>query len=199
MTGQPDGLVLAGGSGRRLGRPKAGVVIKGRSLLERAVTMLNERCADVVVVSRTGVVLPTIAVPVVLDGPGPNGPINALAAGLAALTSEDVVVLACDLPLAGPVIDRLIEVPGHVAAAASDGSRLQPLCARYPRARTLEAARGLMAAGDFRMTGLVAALGAVTVPASDHELLNVNEAEDMEEAARLLLDVTKPQGSVPGT
>jgi molybdopterin-guanine dinucleotide biosynthesis protein A len=56
-----------------------------------------------------------------------------------------------------------------------------------------------MAAGEFRMTGLVAALGAVTVPASDSELLNVNLAEDMELAARLLIDVTKPQGSVPGT
>lgn len=161
--------------------------------------MLGGRCADVVVVSRTGIPLPPIAVPVVLDGPGPNGPMNALAAGLAALTSEDVVVLACDLPLAGPVIDRLIEVPGHTAAAASDGSRLQPLCARYPRARTLEAVRGLMAAGDFRMTGLVAAMGAVTVPASDRELLNVNLWEDVELAARLLLDVTKLQGSVPGT
>ncbi|MDP8976019.1 MAG: molybdenum cofactor guanylyltransferase [Actinomycetota bacterium] len=199
MSGRHGGLVLAGGSGRRLGRPKAGLVIEGLSLLERAVAMVSERCAEVVVVSRIGVPLPPITVPVVLDGPGPKGPMNALAAGLAALTSEDVVVLACDLPMAGPVIDRLIEVPGHTAAAASDGSRLQPLCARYPRVRVLEEVRGLMATGDFAMTGLAAAMGAVTVPASEHELLNVNQAEDMEEAARLLLGVTKRQGSVRGT
>jgi len=190
-AGVPDGLVLAGGSGRRLGRPKADIVLDGSTLVERAVTMLGGRCGEVVVVSGAGVPLPPLDVPVVLDGPGPNGPMNALAAGLAALGAQDVVVLACDLPLAAPVIDRLLEVPGQAAAVASDASRLQPLCARYPRARTLETVTRLVGDGVFRMTELIAALEAVTVPASGHELLNVNHSWDLDQVARLLGTTTK--------
>jgi molybdopterin-guanine dinucleotide biosynthesis protein A len=198
VTGVPDGLVLAGGSGRRLGRPKAGIVIEGTTLVERAVAMLADRCGDVVVVSRADVALPPLEVRVVLDQQGPNGPMNALATGLGALTAEEVVVLACDLPLAAPVLARLLAVPAHAASVASDGARIQPLCARYPRARTLEVARWLMARGVFRMTELTAALDAVTVSAQAHELLNVNRTEDLDQVTRLLQEVTKPSGNLPG-
>jgi molybdopterin-guanine dinucleotide biosynthesis protein A len=186
VTDVADGLVLAGGSGRRLGRPKAGIVIQGITLVERAVAMLADLCANVVVVSRADVALPSLGVRVVLDGPGPNGPMNALATGLEVLAGEEVVVLACDLPLAAPVLDRLLAGPAHAASVASDGSRIQPLCARYPRVRTLEAARTLMAKGVFRMTELVAVLDAVTVPTSGYELLNVNHTGDLDQVARLL-------------
>ena len=185
MTCVPDGLVLAGGSGRRLGRPKAGVVLEGTTLVECAVAMLAERCDDVVVVSRPDIPLPALGVPVVLDDPGPSGAMTGLVTGLGTLTAADVLVLACDLPLAAPLLDRLIEVPGHATAVASDGTRLQPLCARYPRSRALEAGRRLMAGGVLRMTELAAALDAVTVPATGHELLNVNHSGDLAQAARL--------------
>ena len=51
-TGLPDGCVLAGGAGRRFGRPKAGVRLGDRTLVERAVGALLPRCGRVVVVSR---------------------------------------------------------------------------------------------------------------------------------------------------
>jgi molybdopterin-guanine dinucleotide biosynthesis protein A len=192
VTGVPDGLVLAGGSGRRLGRPKAGVVLEGRTLVERAVSVLADRCQEVVVVSRTDVLLPPLGVPVLLDEPGPSGPMNALATGLAALDADDVIVLACDLPLAEPVLDRLLEGPVHAARVATDGARIQPLCARYPRARTLETARRLMADGVFRMTELAAGMDAVAVSASAQELLNVNHTGDLDEVAGLVAHVIKP-------
>src|SRR5437867_1512729 len=50
-----DGLVLAGGRGRRLGRPKAGLVVARRTLVERAVDILVPRCDRVVVVGRADV------------------------------------------------------------------------------------------------------------------------------------------------
>lgn len=196
MAASPDGLVLAGGSGRRLGRPKAGVVLGGQTLAERAVALLAARCQRLAVVSRTGVDLPPVEAKVVVDQPGEAGPMNALATGLAVLGAADVLVLACDLPLAGPLLDRLAQAPARKAAVASDGGRLQPLCARYPREATLEAARALMAAGVFRMLDLVAAVNAGTVAAADHELLNVNRPEDLEQAARLMPGVTEASGNV---
>lgn len=172
------GLVLAGGSGTRLGRAKAAVVMRGRTLVERAVDQMVARCAEVVVVSRPEVPLPRLGVPVVVDRQGVRGPMNALVTGLEHLDADDVVVLACDLPFAGPVLDRLIAAPpGHAVAAAD--SRPQPLCARYPRAAALEACERLLARGVRRMTTLLDELGAATIAVDGDELFNVNTAEDL--------------------
>jgi len=175
------GLVLAGGSGSRLGRSKAAVVMRGRTLVERAVDLMSSRCRPVVVVSRPDVPLPSLEVPVLLDRGGARGPMNALVTGLAALDAGDVLVLACDLPFAGPVLDRLVAAPAGRAVAAAD-SRLQPLCARYPRVETLEACERLIARGIRRMTTLLDELGADMIPAGDDELFNVNTAVDLEQA-----------------
>jgi molybdopterin-guanine dinucleotide biosynthesis protein A len=175
------GLVLAGGGGTRLGRAKAGVVMRGRTLVERAVDALAARCEPVVVVSRPGVLLPALDVPVVLDRAGARGPMNALVSGLSELDADDVLVLACDLPFAGPVLDRLVAAPPGLAVAAAD-ARVQPLCARYPRHATLLACERLVARGVRRMTTLLDELAATTVAVEDDELFNVNTADDLERA-----------------
>ena len=177
------GLVLAGGAGSRLGRPKATVVVRGRTLAERAVELLAARCEPVVVVSRPDVPLPSLGVTVVFDRKGVRGPMNALATGLAAVDTHDVLVLACDLPFTGPVLDRLAAAePGSTVAARDD--RLQPLCARYPRLETLEACRRLANQGVRRMTSLLLALDATSIDVDADELFNVNTLADLE-AARL--------------
>lgn len=184
MTGAAapvGGVVLAGGSGTRLGRPKATVVVRGRTLAERAVNMMSLRCGLVVVVTRPGVPLPSLDVAVVLDDEGVRGPMNALVTGLAHADTDDVIALACDLPFAGPVLDRLLAAPPGRAVAADDG-RLQPLCARYPRVAALEACRRLMARGVRRMTTLLDELGAASVEAHEDEMFNVNTRADLERA-----------------
>lgn len=175
------GLVLAGGGGSRLGRAKAGVVMRGRTLVERAVDAVAARCRPVVVVSRPGVLLPTLEVPVVLDREGARGPMNALVTGLSQVDAADVLVLACDLPFAGPVLDRLLAVPPGLAVAAAD-ARAQPLCARYPRTAALDACERLIARGVRRMTTLLDELEATTVAVEGDELFNVNTADDLERA-----------------
>jgi len=178
--------VLAGGAGRRLGRPKADVRLAGLTLVERAVEALAGRCSRIVVVSRPGVPLPALDAPVVHDRPGPDAPLAALATGLAALDAPDVLVLACDLPLAAPLLDRLLAAPPGVAAAAAERGRPQPLCARYPRERTLAACERLLASGALPVRGLLDAVGAVRIEAEDDELLNVNTALDLERAESAL-------------
>jgi len=169
----PDGLVLAGGAGTRFGRPKATVVFEGLTLVERAVGMLAPHCRTVLVVGRPEVPLP---VPSIDDRDGPDCPLNALATGLAAVDADEVLVLACDLPAAGPVLERLVASPS--VAVAPDG-RTQPLCARYPRAAALAAADTLLAAGEHRLLALLEVLGATRVSATAAELRNVNVPADL--------------------
>jgi molybdopterin-guanine dinucleotide biosynthesis protein A len=184
-----DGCVLAGGPGRRLGRPKADVRLGELTLVERAVATLRARCREVVVVSRPGVALPPLDVPVVFDRPGPDAPLVAVATGLGALDGDEVVVLGCDLPFADGLIDELLEAPAGIAVVGTDRGRPQPLCARYPRRRTLEACERLLAVDALPVRGLLDAVGALGVEASGHQLLNVNTPEDLARARALLGEI----------
>lgn len=183
MTG---GAVLAGGAGRRLGRPKAAAPVGGVPLAERAVALLRTRCSEVVVASRPEVALPPLGVPVVHDRPGGAGPLAGIAAALAALASDDALVLACDLPLAAPALDALGRLPAGTAAVCADAGEAQPLCARYPRLRALAEAERLLAAGEGAAHALAAAMGAVLVPVPAETLLNVNSPADLARAEALL-------------
>lgn len=179
--GPVDGLVLAGGAGRRFGRPKATVPIGGGTMVERAVALLMARCdGEVIVASHPSVDLPILPVAVVDDRPGPRAALNGIAAGLAELEADDVVVLACDLPAAGAVLDRLVAIDGNVVVAVDDRGRRQPLCGRYTRVDALRAAEDFLAAGELRLQRWLTALEPVVeVPARPGELLNVNTPADL--------------------
>jgi molybdopterin-guanine dinucleotide biosynthesis protein A len=177
------GAVLAGGSGRRFGQPKATVAYQGRSLVEHAVSLV-EGCDATIVVSRAEIALPALDVPVVLDRPGPSCPLNAMATAFveaAATPHLDVVVLACDLPLAGPLVARLLSTPLTTDAlvARDPTGRSQPLCARYRVDAALAAATELLAAGRLRALGLLDALTVAHVDAEDDELRNVNHLSEL--------------------
>jgi molybdopterin-guanine dinucleotide biosynthesis protein A len=182
------GIVLAGGAGRRLGQPKAGVVLDGRTLVERAVATLRPHCGAVLVVSRPEVELPPLDATVCSDRPGPDAPLNALATGLTALDTGDVIVLACDLPSAQPVVHRLARAPTGVASVARDHStgQWQPLCARYPRVAALEVCERLLASGEVRLLPLIDALGPAAIEATHDELANVNSSQDLARVSVLM-------------
>jgi molybdopterin-guanine dinucleotide biosynthesis protein A len=113
------GIVLAGGAARRLsGVDKPGLVVGGSSLLSRAVAAVSG--ADPVVV--VGPERPGHDEVVWTREPVPGtGPVAALAAGLALVPGDGVVVvLAADLPgVRKSTVDRL-----RAALADADGAVL---------------------------------------------------------------------------
>ena len=178
----PDGIVLAGGPGRRMGRPKATVRLGDLTLVERAVDLLRPRCARVVVVSRRDIALPELDVEVVFDRSGPDCPLVALATGMGATGAQDVLVLACDLPFAGPLLDALLETPpGRAVVGRADG-HIQPLCARYPRAAALRVADALLKAGQLPARGPALALGADSIEDRWGALANLNTPAELAHA-----------------
>jgi len=106
-----DGLVLAGGAGRRLGgADKPALTVGGVPLLERALAALA-RAERVVVVGPPRVV--GRAVTWVREEPPGGGPVAALAAGLPAVAAEVVVLLAGDLPFVTvPAVQGLLSAVG---------------------------------------------------------------------------------------
>ncbi|MGI9100168.1 MAG: molybdenum cofactor guanylyltransferase [Solirubrobacteraceae bacterium] len=133
------GLVLAGGRSRRMGAPKASLDWHGSTLVRHAVGIVG-RAVDgpVVVVRAPGQPLPALpaAVEIVEDAHEGRGPLEAIAAGLAAVGDRAQAVYVCgvDAPLLHPAFVRRVLVllgPGADVALPRAHGFAQPLAAAY--------------------------------------------------------------------
>ncbi len=196
------GVVLAGGRSSRMGSPKAALEWHGSTLLRRTAGIL-ERFGPVVVVRAAGQELPELPASVrLIDDPREGkGPIQGIAAGLAAVGEQAEFTFVCstDMPFLHPAFVR--RMLGVVSAEAADvGLPLargfpQPLAAAYrtslaPLAERLVAADRLRPAFLFDECSVVrlddaALLTDPVLAAFDPELdsvLNVNEPDDYKAA-----------------
>jgi molybdopterin-guanine dinucleotide biosynthesis protein A len=108
------GVVLAGGRSTRMGRPKAELDWGSTSLLAHVVERVAEGVSGpLVVVRAAGQALPSLPVGVrVVDDPAEGlGPLQGIAAGLAAAAAADAglaFVTATDMPLLEPAYVRRV-------------------------------------------------------------------------------------------
>jgi CTP:molybdopterin cytidylyltransferase MocA len=125
------GVVLAAGAGRRLGRPKAELVVGGRRLIDRAVSTLRAGgCDNVLVVVRSSEVTAPDAVSVV-NSDSDEGMGSSLRVGLAAVESDAcVIVLVDQLGIASSDIAMVIEAfrdGAEIVVARRAGMRSHPV------------------------------------------------------------------------
>jgi molybdopterin-guanine dinucleotide biosynthesis protein A len=206
------GIVLAGGRSSRMGTSKAALEWHGSTLLRRTAGIVA-RATDgpVVVVRAPGQALPELPPGVdVVDDPREGlGPVQGLAAGLAATAGRADVAFVCstDLPFLHPAFVRRVLRAAH--AGADVGLPVargypQPLAAAY-RTALAPLAERLVAEGRLRPAFLfeecvvtrmdeAALRGDPILAALDPELdsvLNVNEPDDYQAArARPAPEVT---------
>jgi CTP:molybdopterin cytidylyltransferase MocA len=151
------GILLAAGSGSRLGQPKALVELGGATLAERGVALLADGGADPVILV-TGAVPVTIPEALAVHNPDwSTGMGSSLATGLRALAETDAVaavIALADQPLVGAEsVRRLIAAyrdGAPVAVAAYEGKPRNPvLIAREYWPTVLQMATGDTGARAF--------------------------------------------------
>jgi nicotine blue oxidoreductase len=177
VTGrQIVGLLLAAGSGSRLGQPKALVRMGDERFVDRAVRTLRDGGADPIVVV-LGAALAEVPGVLVVENPDwATGMGSSLRVGLAALpTAADAVVVSLvDQPDIGPaVVARLVEAfaaGATVAVAAYGGKRGNPVL--FARATWEEVAA--LAQGD---------VGARPFLAAHPELITAVRCDDIADPA----------------
>ena len=131
------GAVLAGGASRRMGRDKALLVWKGRTLLERAIEALAPCVDEVVVIGPGRGGYGDSGLPVIADLRPGLGPLGGIHTALVHGAGRDVFVLACDLPEVESGLIRWIlqyRVPERDQGSATvigDCDGPQPLCGLY--------------------------------------------------------------------
>jgi molybdopterin-guanine dinucleotide biosynthesis protein A len=136
VPGHLTGVVLAGGSSRRMGADKAFLEIGGAPMIRRVLDALATCCARVVVVAKDAQAYAALGVPVVIDAVPDQAPLVGLCAGLRAATTPWVFAASCDLPFLSPAAVRLLAAAaeGHDAAVPYVDGRWHPLHAVYAAA-----------------------------------------------------------------
>lgn len=149
------GIVLCGGQSKRMGRPKAWLPFGDEVMLQRLVRILGAVLQPIVVVAAPDQEVPPLPAGVVLvrDEEKGRGPLQGLAAGLAALgTLADAAYLSsCDVPFLRPAfVQRLIDLLGNAAICVPKvGDYHHPLAAVY-RVEVLGAVERLLAVQRLR-------------------------------------------------
>jgi molybdenum cofactor guanylyltransferase len=206
------GIVLAGGRSTRMGRPKAALEWHGSTLLRRVVGIVGRGVdGPVVVVRAPGQALPALpdAVEVVEDAREGVGPLQGLAAGLAALEdrADAAYASSTDAPLLHPAfVRRVVQALDDDVDIVLPTARgyAQPLAAAY-RTRLRERVEELLAADRARPAflyekcrvrrlddaELLADRALATADPELESVLNLNEPADYEAArARPAPEVT---------
>lgn len=153
----PHGLLLTGGTSRRMGEDKSRSTVGGIPMGARAGRALLQSASPVLAVGPD----PGLGLTTVEDGR--MGPLAALAAGMRWLAdggfTGPALLVACDLPFLTPELLNLVagELSGSQASVPVAGGRLQPLAACYAPG-VLPVAESLVAAGRLSMTALLAEL-----------------------------------------
>jgi molybdopterin-guanine dinucleotide biosynthesis protein A len=184
------GVVLAGGEGRRMGRPKGSLEWKGRPLAVRAAMALRPICGSVLVSVAPGAVNPAPAFAFVEDArPAGRGPLSGIAAAFAASGRADLLVLACDYPeVETPLLKALVqaaEPEDDLVFPVDAAGRDHPLVAYWRRSAERAVGEALVAR-HFKVLSLLPDLRVRRVPAdalgiedSRRVLRNLNWPEDL--------------------
>ena len=187
MSGAPieryDGIILAGGSSRRMGSDKLSETVGGTTLFARAVCALSAADTVVVVGPRRDV---DRSVVWALEEPAGSGPAMAIKAGIAALpdsTAAHIILLAGDIPFAEDVVASLLNpvTMDRPAAVVDEDHQIQFLMSAWSRP-LLEARCAAVAPAD-RVSSLFDGL-AVTPVTLATKILDCDTPEDLA-AARL--------------
>ncbi len=180
------GIVLCGGLSTRMGRPKALLPWRARTLVEHVVGVLRQAVDDVVVVTSAELALPPLDARVVRDREPKLGPLGGIREGLEASRAELCYVTSVDAPFLTAGFVRKMLSYGGAAAPEVDGF-VQSLSAAYPTSLAPKAA-GLIAANRMRPLFLLEAGGFRKIAPAElpdiESLQNINTSDGYLEALR---------------
>ena len=91
-------IILAGGESRRMGRDKALLPYRGKSLVEHCRDTLAPHFGEILLSANDPEKYGFLNVPVVIDEERGRGPLMAIYSALGASSSEVNFVIACDIP-----------------------------------------------------------------------------------------------------
>jgi molybdopterin-guanine dinucleotide biosynthesis protein A len=180
--------LLAGGESRRMGKDKATLPYRRKTLWQVQLELLRKLdLAEIFVSARADPSWRPGDVPFVADVPPSHGPLSGLAASLAHMRTTHLLALAVDMPFMTENFLRYLcdHIEPGCGVLPKIDSRAEPLAAIYPREAELDF-RNALTGADFSLQTLTrslvnaAKLRAIPVTEQERKLfLNVNEPADL--------------------
>jgi molybdenum cofactor guanylyltransferase len=183
---QASGFVLAGGASKRMGRAKALLPYRGRTLVEYAAQTVRDAAGSVALIGDPAA-LGGFGLPVFPDAVPGYGPISGIYTALRVTNTHWNLIVACDMPRISvetlrALLDRAETAQSDCVAATASGGMPEPLCAAYHR-RSLPVIERAIQDKRLKMQDLVRGIGATLVPVAPAALANVNTPEEWSEFA----------------
>jgi molybdopterin-guanine dinucleotide biosynthesis protein A len=176
-------LVLAGGSSRRMGRPKAWLEVGETTLVRWVVDGLAPAFSDVVIAfAEPEQIEELIPHRIVFDRKASAGPLAGLEAGLTAARNEIAFAVACDMPYVTQAVAQLAvaAVRGADAAIPRIEGRPEPVCGAYRRS-ALPAITAALNSGRYKAADLIDQLDVTWLEGLDPQLFrSLNTPEEYE-------------------
>ena len=174
--------MLAGGRGRRMGRPKAWLEVGDTYLLRHVADRLAPAFSEVMVAFAEPEQLEQpVPYRVVFDRKRGAGPLAAIEAGLLAGRHDVLFALACDMPFVTRELAEMAVVGARTCDAAIprvDG-RPEPVCAAYRRT-ALPAISAALNSGHLKAADVAERLEVTWLDAVEPELLaSLNTPADL--------------------
>lgn len=161
-----SGVILAGGSGQRLGQDKATLVLQGVPLLHREVELLqtlNIKDILVAVGKLRPLPLPR-GVRVVEDRYPGLGPLAGIHAGLLFAENPVCLVIACDMPfLSRPLAQELLDLGEGKIKVCMRAGFLEPFPGAYAK-EIIPLLETSLAAGRLRVQEFIHSVPHVVIP-----------------------------------
>ena len=176
-------LVLAGGDGRRMGRPKAWLPVGDTTLLRWVIGSLAPVFSEVLVAFAAPEQLEEL-IPhrVVFDRKASAGPLAGLEAGLSVARNDVTFAIACDMPYVTPAVAEMAvaAAQGSDAAIPRVSGRPEPVCAAYRRS-ALPAITAALDSGRYKAADVVDQLDVTWLEGLDpHLFRSLNTPQDYE-------------------
>ncbi|MDP6821690.1 MAG: molybdenum cofactor guanylyltransferase [Dehalococcoidia bacterium] len=194
------GVVLAGGSSSRMGRPKPLVVVGGQLVLARIKAALDRVCDEIVLVvasdqdDATPDTGQALEMHVVTDRLPDAGPLAGIEAGLKAAETPLAFLVAADHPFLSPaLIAGMADIAidgGFDAVVPSQDDRLEPLHAIYAPEAWLPSITPALDAGRRSIYDLINA--AIESGSPGVKIMEDAELASYDPEGRSLFDVDTP-------
>ena len=180
------GAILAGGKSSRFGENKALYPIKGRFMIEWISDTIKKFTEELFIVANDTSKYSFLDVPVHEDRFPGCGPLAGLHTALIHTNSDQVLILACDMPFLNPALIKIIinAAGSHDVVVPYTARGPEPLHAIYHK-NLLRIVEQLLMEGRHSMKDLLSSAPHQKLYFPGHEFINLNTKKELEKALQL--------------
>lgn len=195
------GIILAGGSSRRMGQNKALMRLGCATLIEHTLCQMRLVTTNLLLITNTPSQFGHLGVRMYTDVVPNMGALGGIYTGLTHADNPAVICVACDMPQLQPrLLSYLTTILGeddavvpYVENPDSTGPKFQTLSAVYSK-KCLSVIKQMFAEGELRVHALYNRVSVRVVPPSEwrhfdphgQSFFNINTPADLKNASRLI-------------